>query len=278
MRYVERPVPRRLEPFVECVWTVWARASTRAPERIVPDGCPEIIVHLGDPFARRIDARWRPQPRVFLAGTLTRPWMVRSGRRVLTVGLRFRAAGFPALFGRSLAKTADREIPLASLLGAAARRDLVTRLVEARPGQRRLDAAIAWLDRHGKPAPVAALSMSATAMIVRARGQLRVDDIAAKLGCTRRQLERSFARDLGLGPKVYARIVRLNTVLARLDECERPAAVDVALEAGYFDQAHLLRDFRLLAGRSPRQGRAEDGAMARNFTRPERLRLLFLGD
>jgi transcriptional regulator GlxA family with amidase domain len=172
VRYVERSVPQRLQPFVECVWTVSARVSSRAPERIVPDGCPEIIVHLGDVFARHVDARW---------------------------------------------------------LGAAARRDLVARLVEARPVQGRLDAAIAWLGRHGKPAPVLALSMSATALIVRARGQIRIDDIAAQLGCTRRQLERSFARDLGLGPKVYARIVRLNTVLARLDESERPAAVDASV-------------------------------------------------
>jgi AraC-like DNA-binding protein len=68
------------------------------------------------------------------------------------------------------------------------------------------------------------------------------------------------------------------SVLARLDETEGASAIDIALEAGYFDQAHLLRDFRLLAGRSPRRGGARDGSMARHFTRKARLRPLFLAD
>lgn len=91
-------------------------------------------------------------------------------------------------------------------------------------------------------------------------------------------MERAFARDLGIRPKVYARIVRLNAVLATLDDAERPRAVDLALESGYFDQAHLLRDFRLLAGRTPRSRRESDGEMARHFTDPRRLRALLAGE
>jgi transcriptional regulator GlxA family with amidase domain len=91
-------------------------------------------------------------------------------------------------------------------------------------------------------------------------------------------LERVFVRDLGIRPKVYARIVRLSAVLATLDDADRASAVDVALDAGYFDQAHLLRDFRLLAGRTPRSGRSGDGPMARHFTDPRRLKALLAGE
>ena len=101
------------------------------------------------------------------------------------------------------------------------------------------------------------------------RGQARIEEVSRALGWSRRRLERAFARDLGIPPKLYARIVRLNAVLATLDEGERAAAVDVALEAGYFDQAHLLRDFRILAGRPPRAARLADGEMARHFTHPD---------
>lgn len=103
-------------------------------------------------------------------------------------------------------------------------------------------------------------------------------DVARRLGWSRRRLERLFARDVGIPPKLYARIVRLNAVLATLEEPERPQAVDLALEAGYFDQSHLLRDFRALAGRRPGAARTEDGEMSRHFTHPERRRALLEGE
>jgi transcriptional regulator GlxA family with amidase domain len=115
-------------------------------------------------------------------------------------------------------------------------------------------------------------------LIRRARGQARIDAIARSVGWSPRSIERAFLREIGVRPKLYARIVRLNAVLARLDPTERASVVDLALEAGYFDQAHLLRDFRLLAGRTPRGRREDDGEMSRHFTRPERLRALLAGD
>ena len=114
LRYLEGPAPAGLGAIIECIWEVRdARVSTgRAPERIVPDGCPELIVHLGDVFARQVARRWIRQPRAFLAGTLTRPWLVRAGRRVHTVGIRFRAGTATRLLGPSLERSADREVRL----------------------------------------------------------------------------------------------------------------------------------------------------------------------
>jgi AraC-like DNA-binding protein len=278
VKYVEKAAVASLLPFVECVWAVSAKRCSGIPERIVPDGCPEIIVHLGDPFERLIGRKWRRQPRAFLAGTLTRPFTLRSGRDVLTIGLRFRPAGFTALFGGNLAGTADHEVPLGDLVGAERGRDLVARLEVARTIPQRLDAAIAWLVERRPRDRAVARSAPALRLIVGARGQMPVVELARRLDVSRRQLERIFLRDLGVGPKMYARIVRLNTVLARLDEVERASVVDLALEAGYFDQAHLLRDFRLLAGRSPRRASESDGRLARHFIRPARLRPLFLGE
>jgi AraC-like DNA-binding protein len=281
LQYAERPAPAALAPHVECVWSVWdsvARAD-RPPERIVPDGCPELIVHLADPFARRQGTRWVRQPRAFLAGTLSRPWMLRAGRRVRTVGLRFRPAGVPAVFGFDMSAAADREVPLGEVMGTAEARRLLRTLVATRTTSARLAAAEEWLlDRAARVPPVAVAAGAAVPLIVDARGQTRVEDLARTLGWSRRRLERAFQSGLGIRPKLYARIVRLNAVLSTLGGDERAGAVDLALAAGFFDQPHLLRDFRALAGRTPGAGAASDGEMARNFTRPERLRVLLEGE
>jgi AraC-like DNA-binding protein len=92
----------------------------------------------------------------------------------------------------------------------------------------------------------------------------------------RRRLERLFARDFGIRPKLFARIVRLNDAMTRLGPAAaghgaREAAVTAALEAGYFDQSHMSRDFRAVAGRRPGGVPGGDRVLDGHFTRPERL-------
>lgn len=277
--YVAKPPRVSLSAILECVWEVWdpRPRATRGVERIVPDGCPELILHLRDPFARTVGGRWRTQPRAFLAGPLSRPWLVRAGRRVRTLGLRFRPGAATAAFAIPMREALDRELPLADLVGRAAVLRLVRAVTAARTRAARFHAAQEWLDARVVGAPPAETGQ-AVRRILATRGQRRVDELARALGTSRRRLERAFLRDVGLRPKLFARIVRLNAVLAGLDPAERVRAVDLALDAGYFDQAHLLRDFRDLAGRSPRARRDADGELARHFTRPERLRALLAGD
>jgi AraC-like DNA-binding protein len=281
LEYVERPPRPELAPHIECLWMVWDERprERRQPDRVVPDGCPELIVHLRDPFARRSGALWRAQPRAFLAGTLTRPWLLRAGRSILTLGIRLRPGAAFRVLGFSMARTSDREVPLSAVVGTRAARSLVERVRAARTRARRFASAEGWLLERLAEAPQRpGDTRRAVALILKARGQIRIADLGRSLGWGRRRLERAFRRELGIGPKAYARIVRLNAVLATLDATEHAGVVDLALDAGYFDQAHLLRDFRSLAGRSPRTGREADGEMARHFTRPERLRALLAGD
>jgi len=281
LRYVEHRPCAALRSHVECLWLVSdARPRPeRAPERIVPDGCPELIVHLLDPFSRQIAGRWVPQGRVFLAGTLTRPWLLRAGRRIRTLGIRFRPGEVRPILPVSMIEAADRELPLAASVGRGRAGTLLRGLRAARSEAARFAAAEEWLlERLAASHTRESAARPAVRLLLEARGAARIADVARALGWSRRRLERVFARDLGTSPKLFARIVRLNAVLAGLDARERASAVDMALAAGYFDQAHLLRDFRALAGRTPRAGRERDGELSRHFTQPERLRLLLAGE
>jgi len=283
LSYAERRPPEALVPFLECLWLVKDRKerAARPPERVVPDGCPEIIVHLADRFARRVGERWVVQPQLFLVGTLTRPWLLRAGRRVRTLGIRFRPGQLHRLLRFRMDLGTDREVPLRDVVGESSARELKLGISEQRTDSGRFEVAESWLLRRLRAAPPKTLSsrcQPALDLILEARGQARIDAVAESLGWSRRRLERLFRDEIGVSPKLYSRIVRLNVALASLDAAERPSAVDFALDAGYFDQAHLLRDFRSLAGRTPRTPRESDGEMARHFTSPERLRLLFAGE
>jgi AraC-like DNA-binding protein len=272
LSYIERRPPQALTPFIECFWIVHgpARRGHRPPDRVLPDGCPEWIVHVGDCFERLIGERWTPQPRCFLAGTLTRPWLIRGGAHLRTLGIRFKPGAAATLLDISLAGAADTEIELGDLS-----RQLTTVVISVRTTERMLEAAQRLLlSIAGPRLTLVPRTSKATARIRSTKGNVRIDALAASLGASRRTLERWFDTELGISPKQYARIVRFNAVLSAVAENERAELVDLAMEAGFFDQAHLLLDARRLAGRALRRGAAADGELARHFTRPDRLREL----
>jgi AraC-like DNA-binding protein len=283
LHYVEHRVPAPLSGAIECVWSVSDRVArlARPRDRLIPDGCPELIVHRGDRYSRFVDGRLVRQPAAFLAGTLSRPWIVQAPARVATVGVRFRPGGLTALFGASLAGTADREVPLVEL--PAPLSALVAAIRGARGPASALRAAETWLVAHAAahlaggrvPAPECAGAVGA---IHRRRGRLGVEALAAAVGLPRRRLERLFRRETALSPKQYIRVVRLTALLHRLEAADRDRLIDVALDAGYFDQAHMARDFKALTARRATGRRGDDGELAVHFTRPDRLlRLLTAG-
>jgi AraC-like DNA-binding protein len=159
----------------------------------------------------------------------------------LCVRARLRPGQARALLGVSPADLVDRAVPLTDLWGRAADRladrmaadgDDTGRVVE------RLREAVS-LDR-GNPLVPAALG--------RLTGAARLSEVAARLGVSERHLRTVFAREIGLSPKHVARINRVHDVLALAG---RRGWAAVAGDAGFFDQAHMIGDFRSLMGVAP---------------------------
>jgi AraC-like DNA-binding protein len=91
-----------------------------------------------------------------------------------------------------------------------------------------------------------------------------VSDLAAETGWSERHLTSRFRTEIGLAPKAAARVIRFDRARKRLvrrltDDTERAYLLaDLAADCGYFDQAHLAREFRALAGCPPSQWLAEE--------------------
>ncbi|MBK9386307.1 MAG: helix-turn-helix transcriptional regulator [Planctomycetes bacterium] len=254
MLYAERLPPPDLAPYVRRFWQVEDRASYDALrlERIVADGCMELVVHLGDRYARLDEqGRAHEQPRVLLAGQLEGPLLLRPGRTSAIAAIRFQPWGAAALRGVAPRELLGETLALESLLGAEAER-LADALARSRDVEARFEVLIAWCRAHLDASPrIPSFLVAAVRLAERSAGKLRVEELAKRAGCERRTLERAFDTWVGITPKVHSRVQRMQRVLASLQTPQRESLAALASRAGFADQAHLTREFLAFVGIAP---------------------------
>ena len=155
-----------------------------------------------------------------------------------------------ALFRVPMDSLAERIVPLEDLLGRRA--TLLVEQLQETPGWAGrfavLDAALSsWLaDEH----PLEPAVEWAWQQLRAAHGRVRVSQLAEELGWSRKRLVAGFREHIGLPPKTLARVLRFEQAV-RLAEQTDLSWLEIAFRCGYYDQAHLSRDFRAISGRTP---------------------------
>lgn len=274
------PIPE-LVPIVECLWTLESEPGEAGGEiePVLPDGCPELVIHFGDGFERLFpDGTSERQSDILFAGQLTNPLALRPTGTVATIGVRFRPGSAAAIL----------HLPQQPLHGTTLGVDVLdTRLsgelAAIRAGSRSLGDAVdriqrylcarldsKWLDPR---------VLAAVGIIRRHHGQVGMDNVARRVEMTRRHLERQFDRTVGISPKRLARIVRFQRALRLLHaQPETPglhspatSGVATALECGYADQPHFIREFTELSGCSPGAHLLRHAQLSGFFTRSANL-------
>ena len=233
-----------------------APAPGAEDERVVPDGSPELVFHYGESFsAVAVDAAGlataRRQPSALFAGQITGPLLLRPNGTVGVISVRFTPWGARQLLGVPMAETTDRWVAAAALPGRWL--DRVEGEIQACATDRQRIATIesALLDRlAGAPRPDAAV-IACARHLAQTGGRARLDQLAVRSGLGERQLERRFRDAIGLSPRLLASILRFRALFDAL-QAEQPAPwLAAAIDTGYFDQAHMIRDFRRFAGQPP---------------------------
>jgi AraC-like DNA-binding protein len=163
----------------------------------------------------------------------------------------------------------DQVVPLDDVWGADARR-LEERIREAEGDEARLHLLIEHLQAVLLPSNSVGVALRfALQLIAETHGHISVEELARQVQWSRRRLERHFVAAVGLPPKLLCRIERFQHVVRAVGENHRPRLVDLALAAGYSDQAHLAREFRELAGLSVTAYLAEQHAVSDAFTQQD---------
>ena len=271
MRYREiKPTPR-LRSFIECFWTLEGDGSADGspPERILPDGCVELILNFGDRFLQQVEGGRRLQPRNFIVGQMTGPILISASGVVRLLGIRFQPGGTRPFVDVPANEITDRVVELGGL-SREFERGLLRACELAVTLDQKIVGVDAFLEGRLSHAKFDSNLLALAASIIDSRGLVSVDQLASCAGVSSRQLERRFLQEVGLGPKLLARIVRFQQVFRAVDQ-SNPAWAEVAIECGYYDQAHLIRDFNQFAQQTPAVLFASQSALTESFTRKARV-------
>ncbi len=236
-----------LSSFVRNYWALGPvqRPSALGRLRIVPDGFTDIVF-----------VRHRPTGdfRARVVGTMTRPFFEELNSHVEYLGIRLAPGGFKALFRMPAAEVTDRTVPVESLMSPLVP---AGRLAEGAGIEARLAILDDALGCRLASCEQDGVLTKVLEAISSCRGAVSVAQLAGIAGWSPRHLHRTFRDLVGVGPKTYCRIIRFKSALRFLRRAPRPDLLQVALAAGYYDQAHFIHDFNDFYGASPSAGLAE---------------------
>jgi len=170
-------------------------------------------------------------------------------------GVKFRPGAFRPFYGSPVSRLADRIIPAGPIFGKGMN-SLATILLSSCKENEKVEAANAFFhERIPERDKTIHLADQLVTRILKDAEIKTVDDLVSRAGIGKRTLQRIFSEYVGVSPKWVIRRYRLHELIEKLNSGEQLDWPQLALELGYFDQAHLINDFKSIVGYSPTQYR-----------------------
>ncbi len=263
MRYLTRAPHPALAGAVHMLWFA-SDPPQLARARILPSGTLELVVNLTDDEIRVCDPEAaravQRHPGAIVSGALTTAFATDPAENASIIGVHFKPGGAFPFLGVSAYELADRHVDLAALWGSRAR-ELRERLAEAPLDAKFAILEAALLARLARPArrhPVVPFALAELS-----RADVAVRAVADDAGLSHRRLVEVFRNEVGMTPKTFSRVRRFERAVARARAgAVAPDWACLALDCGYFDQSHMIRDFVGLSGLTPREIFRRSGVVA----------------
>jgi AraC-like DNA-binding protein len=252
MKYFMLSPPPCLADYVRFFWVLEMEGLDGQPYvyRSMADGCAEIIFHYRGPFSEILSNCELSQAQAMVHA------QTRNHRRFVTkedfgiFGAYIYPSAIPSLFGYSATALSDEMPHLIDLLGIEGK-NLEDAIMNAPDNGHRAELLSQFLIRRlATSKPTVSLATHAVRTIIEAKGNIHITALADHHGISIRQMERHFHDYAGFSPKTYARILRFQASMNEYGHSEK-RLVDIALDCGYYDQAHFIHDFKAFSGYSP---------------------------
>ena len=241
-----RPFVREYVGWNEQVWAPLRR-------RELPTDEAPLIINFGAPFRLFVpgDSHRHVNLGSFITGAYDTWQLVESVGASSGVQVNFTLLGIRLLVGRPIEDMKNRALAPDEIFGAFAR-ELTDRLYDAASWDARfecLDRALAM--RMSDPLDVPAGVRCAWHRLVASRGRASIASIVREVGWSQRHFIAQFKHEIGVSPKVFARLLRFGGVVRAIRDGQATDLADLAFASGYYDQSHLSRDVREFAGTTP---------------------------
>lgn len=251
---VTRPWHPGLRPFVRGYAGYAESEVTPYQVRLIPSGRAVLVISLAEPFTqvRRLGAAGPGSGRIgsLVTGLESAPAVCEHPGGQEAIRVEFTPLGAYRLFAMPMAELTNRVVELADVLGPGTG-ELVERLATTDDWTARFDlldaALLARIDGGPDPAPEVG---QAWRLLADARGAVPIARLADEVGWSQKHLIRRFTEQVGLTPKLSARVLRFHRAVELLGRGAGTPA-EIAALCGFYDQAHLNREFRALGDTTP---------------------------
>lgn len=273
MQYQKFRPQEILSPFVECYF-IWESDDFLEKELVVespPNGFCSIVINYGDPYFLQNKKYDRlAVPKQFVSGQSIYSYKLSLQGNIGIAGIVFKPAALATFWGLDSFEFTEERIDLFTVLQQDYIKKYVEQIREAEAAVDKVKLMEALLFHHyklNKPEPDA-IDKAANA-IVEKWGMLHVQNLLKESCMSRRTFERRFFQKVGLSPKYYARIRRIGYVISLFIGKKKVNWPEVFYEAGFYDQAHFIKDFEEFTGRTPQQYLRENSELANFVEKPK---------
>jgi AraC-like DNA-binding protein len=244
----------KLQSLVKCYWTLEIPFMPEAEkQRVLPDGCIEMVFMLGDDVKRFIsDEEFVLQPRAMIMGQISEPMFILPVGKVNSFAVRFFPYAFANFSLLPMNQLANKDTPLDQVIDKEIAEQLEKDIVQAGSTEERIRIVENFLlEKIENPKIIDSIVKSTVDSLLAAQGSGSIKDLVKEDPAKRRQLERKFSKSIGISPKQLGKIFRLQASLQRvLNQDEQ--LTDVAYDSNFYDQSHFIKDFKEFTGTNPK--------------------------
>lgn len=247
----------QLKPYIRFYWVLEHDCDSRhhlVPHRIIPNGLSELMIHYGDLLYKTKDVKREEMPRIALSGQLTEYYDLCQTGKTAFVSVLFHPHALKLFFDIPQHELSDHNLDVALLMNRQDYTQLLETIALAADQKERIHLLDTWLiqrlhDRYlynclriGKTIQGAS----------RLGGMITVASLASEACLSEKQYVRVFRECLGVSPKKFLKIIRLQYACQQIQSRRVQSMTELAYACGYYDQAHLINDFKQMTGNTPK--------------------------